>query len=113
MPLVIEPLDKASASFHYSFSDPSSVLFGQLLLLFLLIVKWHVNLKVVSHPSEDSDSARLNIALLLLVSFDIVDCLVHLQGCRQVDPCEILQRLLVHRAQASDPRLHQSALMAH
>jgi hypothetical protein len=78
MPLIIEPLDKSSASFHYSPSDPSSVLFGQLLLLFLLIVEWHVGLKVVSHPPEDSGSARLSVALLLLVRFDIIDCLVHL-----------------------------------
>jgi hypothetical protein len=72
-----------------------------------------VGLKVVSYPPGDSDSARLSIALLLLVSLDIVDCLMHLQGCSQVDPWGIAHRHLAHWAFAIGSHLHLNALMAH
>ena len=78
MSLVLEPFDKYLAGFRHSSSYPGPVLLGQLLFLFLLIVEWHAGLKVVSYPPGDSNSTRLSVALLLLVRFDIIDCLVHL-----------------------------------
>ena len=113
MSLVLEPFDKDLTGFRHSPSYPGPVLLGQLLFLFLLIVEWHVGLKVVSYPPGDSDSARLSIALLLLVSLDIIDCLMHLQGCSQVDPWGIAHRHLAHWAFAIGFHLHLNALMAH
>jgi hypothetical protein len=72
-----------------------------------------VGLKVVSYPPGDSDSARFSIALPLLVSLDIIECLMHLQGCSQVDPWGIAHRHLAHRAFAIGSHLHLDALMTH